>query len=289
MTQVPDTFFKYCSAQTAKIVLNNGTFRWSSPNRLNDPYELRVRPLFRDKHKRIMSEYVDLILTHVFVGSCIGPNATPKTRLLIDLCTRLKAAGATKDELHREITTDYPMPNASSTKSHWDEWVAGLNPLTVRIFCVSESGSILTMWSHYADSHRGCCFELRHVREADTPLIAATKVKYSREIPDIPLAVNDLVYGPSRETKKQALDCLLYTKGTDWEYEKEWRCITYREEGDKDYSDFQFCADEIKTIVIGNKMDSESEREIREIALRKYPNARVVRAELESDKFAVTW
>ena len=43
---VPEVFYKYTTAETAKIILNTGKLRWKSPCQFNDVQELQRMPLF---------------------------------------------------------------------------------------------------------------------------------------------------------------------------------------------------------------------------------------------------
>ena len=74
-----------------------------------------------------------------------------------------------------------------------------------RICSLSTDYRHTLLWSHYADSHTGCCIEVSAVNERELP----TTVRYIEHIP----VVNDI-----QEGKK-----LLSHKSTVWEYEKEVR------------------------------------------------------------------
>ncbi len=74
-----------------------------------------------------------------------------------------------------------------------------------RICSLSEDYRHTLLWSHYADSHKGCCIEVSAVNERELP----TSVRYIEEIP----VVNDMQDGKE----------LLSHKSTVWEYEKEVR------------------------------------------------------------------
>jgi hypothetical protein len=77
------------------------------------------------------------------------------------------------------------------------------------LLCFSESWDSSVMWSHYAESHRGVClgFDVR-----DSML---TPVTYKKTRPKFPVDASEL-------SVKWA-ENLLYTKQTDWKYEKEFR------------------------------------------------------------------
>ena len=74
-----------------------------------------------------------------------------------------------------------------------------------RICSLSTDYRHTLLWSHYADSHTGCCIEVSAVNERELP----TTVRYIEHIP----VVNDIQEGKE----------LLSHKSTVWEYEKEVR------------------------------------------------------------------
>lgn len=74
-----------------------------------------------------------------------------------------------------------------------------------RICSLSEDYRHTLLWSHYADSHKGCCIEVSAVNARELP----TSVRYIEQIP----VVNDMHDGKE----------LLSHKSTVWEYEKEVR------------------------------------------------------------------
>ena len=74
-----------------------------------------------------------------------------------------------------------------------------------RICSLSKDYKHTLLWSHYADSHTGCCIEVSAVNEREQP----TTVRYIEHIP----IVNDNIEGKE----------LLSHKSIVWEYEKEVR------------------------------------------------------------------
>lgn len=74
-----------------------------------------------------------------------------------------------------------------------------------RICSLSRDYRHTLLWSHYADSHTGCCIEVSAVNEREIP----TPVRYIEHIP----IVSDMQEGKE----------LLSHKSTVWEYEKEVR------------------------------------------------------------------
>ena len=95
------------------------------------------------------------------------------------------------------------------------------------VVCLSEVCDSILMWSHYAENHKGVCFEF--IRAEDNALgdsESCSPVKYDRHYPIIDLG--QMLLKQDGET----FESMMKTKSGDWAYEKEWRLIT--EEGDQE-------------------------------------------------------
>jgi len=90
------------------------------------------------------------------------------------------------------------------------------------VFCCSEKADIITMWSHYAQSHKGVCFEY-DILEDPSAFKYVSRVKYQSVFPS-EIYINDSF--PEKSVKKQELlNKSLFTKSDIWKNEKEVRVI----------------------------------------------------------------
>lgn len=104
--------------------------------------------------------------------------------------------------------------------------------------CFTEAEDNLLMWSHYADYHKGFCIEydlkklnddpfdlLHHV----FPVIYTEKRQAERNLSSLAnshaLLTGAIDKGEEFEEPLDDILPLFLTKGTDWEYEKEWRIV----------------------------------------------------------------
>ena len=89
------------------------------------------------------------------------------------------------------------------------------------VICLSEVCDSILMWSHYAENHKGVCFEFIRAEDNDLgDLELCSPVKYDRHYPIIDLG--RLLLNQDGETLK----IMMQTKSSEWAYEKEWRLIT---------------------------------------------------------------
>lgn len=84
------------------------------------------------------------------------------------------------------------------------------------VLCFSATKSNTLMWSHYADWHKGFCFEFSTEHD---PFKKLLRVQYKSSIPKI-----DFVSSMKHQQNEAILDLFL-TKSSDWKYEQEWRAI----------------------------------------------------------------
>lgn len=87
------------------------------------------------------------------------------------------------------------------------------------VLALSEVNDNILMWSHYADEHRGICIEFERT---DTNELGnwdhCLPVVYQQELPS---------FHPLELADSKAVTQALSTKGEYWQYEREWRMLTY--------------------------------------------------------------
>ena len=96
------------------------------------------------------------------------------------------------------------------------------------VVCLSEGCDSILMWSHYAQDHKGVCFEFTR---AENNYLGkeerCSPVRYERHYP--PIDLGQMLINQDGET----IRLMMKTKSWEWAYEKEWRLIT--DCGDKEY------------------------------------------------------
>ncbi|MBL4806952.1 MAG: DUF2971 domain-containing protein [Rhodobacteraceae bacterium] len=114
-----------------------------------------------------------------------------------------------------------------------------------KIACFSEEMDSLLQWSHYANSHKGICYEyeVRPFHDNRFSIVKLHKVDYCNKRPSINTLeaakficaqnLNDSSIFSTDETK-DILKRTTCIKSTEWKYEKEWRWIESYE-GDPDF------------------------------------------------------
>ena len=82
----------------------------------------------------------------------------------------------------------------------------------IGILCLTERPYNMTMWSHYAEGHSGACLQFAMPLFGDN-VAGVSKVEYRRDVLRFDMA--DMPNHPE----------IFWTKGAEWDYEREWRLI----------------------------------------------------------------
>lgn len=90
----------------------------------------------------------------------------------------------------------------------------------VYVFCFSEVWNSILMWAHYAGNYNGYCIEYDIKKLRNYVIYNLYPVLYEKEYIDI----TDNLINCNHNT---GLICNL-AKAKEWEYEKEWRIVEYR-------------------------------------------------------------
>ena len=218
------SFFKYMSASTASLGLNNRSLRWSSPSLFNDPFDVP-----RELSFGITSAEIVEALARRFASLIEDPpedtsDLGHKLRLIVDTVKR-----GVSPELRSEMiaglkeTSETHQPTGASMEALRDLWRSWIPDF--RILCLTESPAHSAMWFHYADQYKGAVLEFNCNDELDSAWLAAQPVTYPASRPEVFEADGwaKLIMMPNELAIKTIFRVATYTKSPDWSYENEWR------------------------------------------------------------------
>ena len=234
----PNKLYKFrdFSDFTDKIILNS-EFYFASPKRFNDPFDCNLSYRQNYTQEEILAKYVYLTSKLPFT----------KEEFINKYGLELE-----------EFLEKYPKLN--------DTLVSKLG-----ILSLSKSNKNITMWSHYANEHKGLAFEL-HVDEDDEFFHGYGVVEYKEKY-DL-LSYTNLT--PEKDYEK-----LFLTKYTDWEYEEEIRIIDYQKNGIR-----KFNKNVLKTIYFGYRADETNIKKIIQLCqLNGFEHVIFKKAKIISGKF----
>jgi hypothetical protein len=230
--------YKYVNEDRIGI-LTDGLIRFTQPQALNDPFELKPQisdvtdwmSIERGSSQLIEEKYGDLSQDNKY---------------------RLKNIVLSLDSLPDSITKGFEMVVHKAMQE-------------IGILSLSEIPDNLLMWAHYANSHQGFVIEFdssnnffnQKIGENDE-LRHLRKVLYSEVRPNIRI---------NKIEKHDAGTETFLTKSDAWAYEKEWRMLLPLECSDKKDNDkhlFKIPFDSISAVIIGARASQETIEKIKE-------------------------
>jgi len=263
-------FYKYAEMDTAKIILQTGNFRYSSPLTFNDPFDIQTELLFDFDMSHLperVTEELDAIVTGRRQISLSGDSDWGKAA---ELLKQKHSEGKYKRE-HLSILVkpliEFLTSIIEDTRAQYNgHWKKMLNQ--IKVFCVSEHNDNILMWSHYAKCHTGVCFKLKVLPEKDNPICAAKKVRYFPNPPTffgLEEWVESIVLDQDIDISKLNTEYPI-TKADIWDYEDEWRVWAPFDENGKNYFDMPIIDGEIEAVYFGIKSDPTEKKNLMRIA-----------------------
>jgi len=248
------SFFKYMSAETAKIVLINKTLRWSSPLEFNDPFDVPRELAFNISHDEMQEATVEALINLIKKPPGNTDHLEPKVKYLLD-ATKDLVSPSKKQKLIaviREANEQLKTPHSTSFDELRDMWRQMIPQF--RILCLSEEHDVVSMWYHYANKYTGVVIEFLCDDDVPSAWLMASRVNYEEPTPNLYKATGwaELMIYRSSIREKLMYEILTHTKSEDWKYEKEWRIAQPARPGETGtISDYEFLPREIGRVFLG--------------------------------------
>jgi hypothetical protein len=274
------------SADTARVVLQTNSLRWSSPSLFNDPFDVQFDLHVDYDRDRVADRAMQALVDGYFGRAPINPR-NPLGYLLRFL--RDRAPGLSEATLREELKPGFyeGMERAERLipRTH-EEFRAVVADL--KVLCLAEIHDNILMWAHYGRNHTGVVLELKCIAECDSAWGAARPVRYETAMP---LLIDEdklvaLLSGVGNLAEDQILENSVFVKAADWAYEKEWRLIGVRDKT-KTTEDFTFSVDEISAVYLGCRISTADKEAMIGIVDEKYPHATIKVGQKSERRFAV--
>lgn len=307
---LPKSLFKFFQPTTHSLVaLENHTLRLSSPQSFNDPFDSYVGV----EELTYVKAYA---LKELKKSGLIAANSS-KDRLSENEYWKLFHSHSEEREprpfsKQRELMAEWysiMQKKSSELQNYMNHiWCEGQRECTrriqdirnapFRVACFSnfasdeELGRNTTMWSHYADNHRGFC--TRYSLNLEDSAIASAlkcglyKVIYSSRVSKMSarrlMALQYEADGEPEIDKGSAKTIYraLITKARFWNYEKEWRLILWEDHTDL-LNDGTISFPFVDAVYLGCGMDSSLRQHI--IRFAKAKGISVYQARKSSEHF----
>lgn len=209
--------YKYCSYDVGELIVSGQVLKFSNPSSFNDPFDC------------------DINLLEFDFGEC--------SQEIMDDMEKIK------QDISKTWGTDMSSAIDSIPKAKLEEIYRNSQINKIQrssICCFSRIYNSTTMWSHYADNHKGIClvfdpFVKNPFTDFNSDRFTEGTVDYDNYTP-----INYL------KSKLDGIKKLFLTKSNDWRHEEEFRYIIF-----EDYGFFSFKRDFLKGIIFGLKVKDE--------------------------------
>jgi len=209
--------YKYCSYDFGELIVSGQVLKFSNPLSFNDPFDCDINLLEFDfdECNQEISDDMEKIKQ--------GLSKTWGTDMIntIDSISKAKLEEIYKNSQLNKIQRS-------------------------SICCFSRIYNSTTMWSHYADNHKGVClvfdpFVENPFKDFKSDRFTEGTVDYDNYKP-----VNYL------KSKRDGIKKLFLTKSKDWKHEEEFRYIIF-----EDYGFFSFEGNFLKGVIFGLRVNDK--------------------------------
>jgi hypothetical protein len=155
-TNNQQAFFKYVTRPTGKIILENRTLRWSTPGKLNDPYDIQF-----DLHIEYDRETVKAAALQKIWDGFYGEQAVPTGNQFGMMMNAVRSVfpRLTREEFDQEFgeAIDEGLARGERALPRTQEEVRA-HMADSKILCLTESPDNTVMWAYYAEDTRAWCY-----------------------------------------------------------------------------------------------------------------------------------
>ena len=292
-------FFKYIGLKSDSTVradfLNNGLFRFTQPNQLNDPFEVNPRVLVES-----YAEEDRELARQRGLAEGFPPDTVDRW---IDLFLRTLPKGRFTPERYPGIS--YPEGihsmeelDAHNANKQLEALLKHINE-TYGIFCLSTSRENLVMWALYAESHKGIVvgFDGNHpffsnahdfhpVEYLENRISLSSNNGFLRLVGEAFLLKSEYKNLPIR---------LFLRKHPDWNKEEEWRMVrrldeaTGRSSVEPSVYLFEIPSEAINVVILGAQISEQNKEHVHRAisSSDKWSHLRILQARLSSSNFGL--
>ena len=239
-------------------ILTKKELYYSSPDELNDPYDINIKLNFNALSMDKRVHYYFNIL-----------KKNPNNYLRF---SKNNSSLSYESQLYEDIWINRKMLTDDFMSKMAQQQILMIRDAT-KIFCLSESETTNRMWSSYSNSHTGYCIGFKTANLFFKGCGMIPKVNYYKEMPDI-------IPTDNFNNNADILIQMTY-KNIEWENEMEYRFIKI----DKKDRIINFSSEDVAEIVLGYKMQAKQKEEIIDLCKKEFPNVPICQIEMDPRKY----
>ena len=281
----PSILYKYLSDERVEDVLGNGSVRFTPLSNTNDLFEVRapfkkfagqnlIKTIKDANRKSLEEDNYNRLLEKSF-DNFIKQNRIPlQNRDQLFEYIKNTTGKKIKESLKNDSIESIKLKLVPSLNS--EEQTHKLFDAIGKILCfsLSQQADISPMWAHYANHHEGFVIAF----DTKSAWFKEWKDGESKSLIKVPY-FDDKMEEPLDDILKA-----IFSKGKDWEYEREWRILAEEYQADiikKAPKELiylvNFPPEAVQKIILGKRIKPDVESRIKEIACAKYPHAKLYR------------
>lgn len=279
--------YKYLDFDGAMKTIKGSSVLLDKPENYNDPFDCDIFST-DEEEKKSCELFVNFQMFKALYDALLGKTAlTPMANMfkkeLMHFGKEIKKNKEFEPQLYLNPFKNTFYKKINKTKAglqtEFKEMLKGVYAKikdSVIVSCFGSSNNQLLMWAHYADKHRGACIEFE-IDDKDFKMVQYEKKKPGFELyKTLQIVFGHQIAGKEIDFGSGKYDFMykpLLTKSPDWIYEDEIRCVysfnkrdpkIYEGLNDKGETILLLKMPPIKRIYLGCKMDSSSEKILRE-------------------------
>lgn len=268
-------------------MLRRGTLWFALPESFNDPHDCKATILGKATQEEgarfVMQSRVAISMIVLRRGLQQGKHpfgldkkSAKKVLREFEQAKSLEAAHAVFQRLYDALPVSFPLFDPSELVEQIESALERIGVLSL-----SERCDHMLMWAHYTDNHRGFClgFERAATNELGDERFCKP-VRYVSEFPQLDVdAVNfrrtispEIGVGHAENTVDLTdtnLQNVVFSKGTAWSYEQEWRLIVAQGGEERPYPG------PLREVIFGLRCDNDRRRMIADAVTEAAPSTEV--------------
>ncbi|GAB1263506.1 DUF2971 domain-containing protein [Aurantivibrio infirmus] len=286
-----DTLYKYCSAETAKLILASQSLRWSASQLYADPLELNYQSELPFNNDDLLSAAIKAATSFIFAKDPPSGRAPLMAAIRRWRDEERFASPEEAETVLHDLLTQMVTQRIEEIEQIVTDWKAYTRKM--RICCFSAKADDLNSWYKYGDNHRGVI--LRFHNEGSAYFGKAEQVKYSDNKPAISSMkeqLNTVLVNDGHRPQDYFQEKFL-SKPLSYKSEQEWRCFFEQKESDapidedpnKHYLDRPFNNDDLKAVHFGTATSLADQKEIWDIIKSNYSLVKMFETTLGTTNF----
>lgn len=282
--------YKFLNPEGAMLTLGNGTFRHAKPADFEDDMDMTIESMFPECIEVAAEQMTSGVARMIFENLDREPTSqNARHRAMVsEMQEVFRTNPDAVDVIERELQDDHAddIYDIRRLKAVTKETIDELNELlqNYRVLCVTDDKASHRMWESYAANHAGVVIRITPNEAKDSKFKLFQKVNYVRTRPTLYESTKqfkvDSLFGDPFEKTKMILNKIIYTKTSEFEFEREYRLAIplgpYEE-----YNTLTYHPEEISELYLGSQITEVIKTDVITLARNRNPNIEIFQSSVD--------